>query len=370
MRISLFVACYNDTLFPETGQAVVEWTARPLFMVRLSRLSSLPECIDRNPTYLEWAKLRSAAKFNLATSGILSYPLAELHVSPRDLEINGPTVYGYAPLQERLAKKCGVTPDCVVAAAGTSMANHLAMAALLEPGGEVLIERPTYGPILEVASYLGANIVRFDRRADQEFQVDPDAIARSRGSQVLVDEVYLDMVYDQPVRSSFHLDENFVVTTSLTKAYGLSGLRCGWILARPALAQRMWRLNDLFGATPVHPGELLSVIALDRLDRIDARARALLAANRKQLDEFYSGRNELDGFRSPWGTVSFPRLRGGSVDEFCEFLRDRCETSVVPGRFFETPDHFRIGLGGDPSMTAEALKRLAAALDDWTRSRA
>lgn len=354
--------------------------------------------------YLEWAKLCSAARYNLATSGIMSYPLAELQVSPQDLEINGPTVYGYAPLQERLARKCGVTPDCVVAAAGTSMANHLAMAALLEPGDEVLIEQPTYGPVLEVASYLQANILRFERPAAHNFQIDPDEVARritpktrlicltnlhnpsgaltseetltrigkiaeKSGAQVLVDEVYLDMVYNQPARSSFHLGKNFVVTTSLTKAYGLSGLRCGWILAQPELAKRMWRLNDLFGATPVHPGELLSVVALDQLDKIDARARTLLETNRKALDAFFGGRSDLDGFRGPWGTVSFPRLRSGSVDEFCEFLRVRYETSVVPGRFFETPDHFRIGIGGDPAMTAEALKRLAAALDAWGAAR-
>jgi hypothetical protein len=278
------------------------------------------------------------------------------------------------------------------------------MAALLEPGDDVLIEQPTYGPVLEVASYLGANILRFERRAEQDFEIDPDEIARritpktrlvcltnlhnpsgaltseetltrigiiaqKTGVQVLVDEVYLDMVYDQPPHSSFHLGNNFVVTTSLTKAYGLSGLRCGWILAQPALAKRMWRLNDLFAASPVHPGELLSVVALDQLSKIEARARAILETNRKALDAFFSGRSDLDGFRGPWGTVSFPRLKNGSVDEFCEFLRARYETSVVPGRFFEMPDHFRIGIGGDPAMTGEALKRLAAALDEWGTNR-
>lgn len=354
-------------------------------------------------TYLEWAKLRSQAKYNLATSGIMGYPLEELHVGPEDLEINGAGPYGTEPLQERLARKSGVTTDCVVAAEGTSMANHLAMAALIEPGDDALIERPSYGPVLEVASYLRANIIRFERSAEREFRVDPEEIARRMtaktrlicltnlhnpsgaliedetlvrvgeiaekiGAQVLVDEVYLDMVYDKPVRSSFHLGGNFVVTTSLTKAYGLSGLRCGWILAQPELAKRMWRLNDLFAATPVHPGELLSIAALDQLSKIDARARALLATNRKALDAFFSGRGDVEGFRSRWGTVSFPRLKGGQVDEFCEFLRERYETSVVPGRFFEMPDHFRIGIGGDSAMTAEALSRLAAALDAWGKA--
>lgn len=349
--------------------------------------------------YLEWAKLCSAAKYNLATSGIMGYPLAELPVKVEELEINGATQYGYAPLQERLARLSGTTPECVVEAAGTAMANHLAMAALVERGDDVLVEQPTYGPILEVASYLGANIQRFERREENGFQVDPDdlqrmvtaktrlicltnlhnptgaltdeatlqrigEIAQRARARVLVDEVYLPMVYGQKVRSSFALGPTFVVTTSLTKAYGLSGLRCGWILAEPTLAHRMWRLNDLFAATPVNPGRQLSVIALDHLEKIDARARRILDANRASLNNFFQTRKDLSGFRSRWGTVNFPKLLGGSVDAFCDLLRERYETSVVPGRFFEMPEHFRMGMGGDVAMTAEGLKRLGAALDE------
>jgi aspartate/methionine/tyrosine aminotransferase len=92
--------------------------------------------------YMQWAKLHSRARYNLATSGVGAFPLSELGVSIDQLEINGDSTYGYAPLQHALAAKCGVSADCVVAAAGTSMANHLAMAALLEPGDEVLIEHP------------------------------------------------------------------------------------------------------------------------------------------------------------------------------------------------------------------------------------
>src|SRR5262245_46853302 len=94
--------------------------------------------------YMQWAKLHSRARYNLATSGVGAFPLSELGVSIDQLEINGDSTYGYAPLQHALAAKCGVSADCVIAAAGTSMANHLAMAALLEPGDEVLIEHPCY----------------------------------------------------------------------------------------------------------------------------------------------------------------------------------------------------------------------------------
>ena len=69
----------------------------------------------------------------------------------KELEINGDDSYGYAPLQQAIATHHGVDPECVVESAGTSMANHLAMAAIIEPGDEVLIEHPAYGPILDVA---------------------------------------------------------------------------------------------------------------------------------------------------------------------------------------------------------------------------
>jgi aspartate/methionine/tyrosine aminotransferase len=351
-------------------------------------------------TYLSWAKLHSHAKYNLATSGIMSYPLLALPFSPSDLEINGATIYGYQPLQERLARKCGVGPEYVMATNGTSMANHLAMAAILEPGDDVLIERPTYGLLLEVASYLGANILRFDRRMENDFQIDVDdlrkrvtpktrlivitnlhnpsgaltdestlreigEIAAGVGARVLVDEVYLDMVASS-TQTAIHLGNEFVVTNSLTKTYGLSGLRCGWILAEPKLTERIWRLNDLFNATPVHPGELLNVIALDHLEQVRERTSQLLATNWSTLDSFLGRASGLDFVRPPGGTVIFPRLKEGDVNEFCALLRSEYETSVVPGHFFEMPNHFRIGIGGDPEMTAMGLERLGKALDAYS----
>ncbi len=359
-----------------------------------------PQRRDVRSAYMEWAKTRSHARFNLAASGVTPYPLAKLPVRLEDLEISGPSGYGYAPLQERLARKCGVAADCVVAATGTSMANHLAMAALLEPGDEVLIEQPTYELLLSVVDYLGARILRFPRRFEDGFRTNPreieraitprtrlivltnlhnpsgartdDAtlslvgeIAHSQGAQVLVDEVYLEAVFEPPARSAFHLGDNFIATTSLTKAFGLSGLRCGWVLARPALAERMWRLNDLFGVIPPHAAERLSVIALEHLDQIAAHARALLQTNRGLLDRFLDSRQDLLSVRPEAGTIVFPQLAGGHVDSFCQLLHNKYQTSIAPGRFFETPQHFRLGIGGETQIVAEGLERLSAALDEF-----
>ena len=128
--------------------------------------------------YMQFAKLRSAAKYNLAASGIMSCPLAELPVKLEDLEINGPTLYGYAPLKERLARMNGVPPECVVTVAGTSMANHLALAATLEPGEEALVEHPTYELLVTTLQYLGATVRYFKRRMEDGFRVDEEEVER------------------------------------------------------------------------------------------------------------------------------------------------------------------------------------------------
>jgi aspartate/methionine/tyrosine aminotransferase len=359
--------------------------------------------------YMHWAKTQANARFNLASSGMPNFPLADLPVKLEELEITGTSGYGYAPLQEALATKTGAAKECVVAAAGTSMANHLAMAASIAPGDEVLIEHPTYGLLLEVARYLGANVRRFSRsppaepvrpadKIDNRFRVDVKEISkqltpRTRlivltnlhnpssalidndtleeigeaaarvGARVLVDEAYLEAAYELAPRSAFHLGEQFVVTSSLTKFYGLSGLRCGWILATPELATKIWRLNDLFSSTPVHAAERLSVIALRHLDLPAARARRLLEANRPLLTSFVRSRDDLDWAEQKYGTVAFPRVLGIDVEKLCALLVDKYETSVVPGRFFEMPECIRIGVGCETDILREGLERLGNALD-------
>src|SRR5256712_11874680 len=191
--------------------------------------------------YMQWAKKRPKVKYDLALSGILNLPFAELEATIEDIDLNGDNSYGYRPLVEALAAHCRVDPESVITiSGGTSMANHLAMAAAIEHGDKVLIEQPTYEPLLAVAQYFGASIKRFARPAENNYRVDPDdlrskvsaqtrlivltnlhnpssslvdedtlrrvgEIAQSVSARVLVDEVYLEALFEAAPRSSASL---------------------------------------------------------------------------------------------------------------------------------------------------------------------
>ena len=349
---------------------------------------------------MQWSKQRPKVKYDLALSGILNLPFTELEAKIDDVDLNDDNCYGYGPLIDALASHCGVAPESVVTiSGGTSMANHLAMAAAIEHGDEVLIEQPTYEPLLAVAEYFGARIRRFPRAFENDFRVEVAEVAKqftprtrlivltnlhnpsstyideetlkqigelagSVGARVLVDEVYLEAMFEAAPRSSVHLGPEFISTSSLTKGYGLSGLRCGWILAEPELAQRMRLLHDVFGAVGPQPSERLSVVALAKLPKFVARAKNILESNRAVLNEFLDLREDLHAVRTDSGTTSFPRLVRGRVEDLCALLHEKYDSAVVPGRFFESPQHFRIGMCAEPELFSEGVQRLGTALDE------
>ena len=356
--------------------------------------------MNTQSTYMQWAKKRPKVKYDLALSGILNLPFPELEATIDDIDLNGDNSYGYGPLIAAIAAHCQIAPEWVVTiSGGTSMANHLAMAAMIERGDEVLIEQPTYEPLLALAEYFGLRVKRFSRSPETNFQVNVDdlqrkvssrtrlivltnlhnpssalideatlrragEIAESVGARVLVDEVYLEAMFDNAPPSSVHLGRQFIATSSLTKGYGLSGLRCGWILAEPELAERMRLLHDIFGAVAPHPAERLSVLALRKLPAFITRAKNILESNRALLNDFLDSREELTASRSEIGTTCFPRLEKGNVDSLWALLNDKYETAFVPGRFFESPKHMRIGMCAEPQLFETGIQRLGQALDE------
>jgi aspartate/methionine/tyrosine aminotransferase len=348
--------------------------------------------------YMEWVKLRPRAKFEISGSGVTPVHIDELPEARAALDINDFNLYGYRPLVQKIAERYEVAPEQVVTTQGTSMANYLAYASVVQPGDEVLVESPAYEPLIDIPERLGARLTRFKRSFGDGFAIDPDVVkkqmtkrtrlivltnmhnpsgvlmsnevltkvaelAEKNRAYVLVDEVYLDFLFEQRPQSSVHLGPNVIVTSSLTKAYGFDGLRCGWILAAPKEAKAMWRLQDFFGVNGAIPAEKTSVVAFERLNHFVERTRKIIETNRPLVDRFMTEHADLLKWIPPvGGPVCFPKLRSGSATKFVDQLRAKYEVGLIPGHFFEMPKHFRLGFGGDHANLKKGLARMSQAL--------
>jgi len=349
--------------------------------------------------YLLWAKTRHPASIDLAGSNLLHCTLADLPGAQEAIAIAVPNDNGYAPVVTAIARHYGVSPARVVPAGGCSGANFIAVAALVGAGDDVLVERPTYDPLMGAAQLMGASLVRVDRRAANGFRLDPDdvrraitprtrliivtsphnpsgvqvdretmaalvGIAASCGAHLLVDEVYLDAAGlvagdADPSRSAAQLDGPVVVTASLTKSYGLAGLRSGWAIAPVETAERLRRTRDVVDNASSAPADRLAALAWSLLPQLASRTRALLGANVARARAFFAAHPQFELPEPPSCSVVFPRLAGpADAETFVRDLLERDGVAVAPGRFFESPSHFRVSLAGRPDALEEGLNRI------------
>ncbi|MBN1335310.1 MAG: pyridoxal phosphate-dependent aminotransferase [Deltaproteobacteria bacterium] len=337
--------------------------------------------------YLTWVKtLMPPVAHDLRPSGV---PGRALPVSGSS--VPDPTLS--RRLAAAVADRHSTTADHVFLGLGTSGANVHALAALLQKGGELLCESPTYDPLWRTAAFLGAPVRFFERPPSARWAVDPLAVearlshttrvvaitrlhnptaagtpeavlevlgemAEAHDIYVLVDEVYLD--FEPEAVPAFRVHPRLLTTGSLTKVYGLGWLRLGWILGDPELIRNAEQARDHSEVVLPDPPMALALANWDLLDGLceEARARARQGARLAQ-----QALGDLPGidFRpdlgAPFGFLHF----GG--DDLA--LAERCAAEgagVTPGSFFGAPGHLRIAWLGDPEATRTALSVLRGAL--------
>jgi aspartate/methionine/tyrosine aminotransferase len=353
----------------------------------------------RRSDYLEWTKRRRGIRYSLAKSGVARLDLRELEPTLEYLLSTDPNEDGWPPLLDMIAARAELTPAHVVLASACTGANHLAFGLLLEAGDHVAMETPVYEPLIKLARYFGATVDFFERHESNGWQVDPDDVKRSLttatklvvlsnlnnptgchdsdetlrriasdaqqlGAHVLVDEVYLDFLHAEGVRTAARLAPNILTSNSVTKAFGLDALRLGWVLAEPGLAERARRLNDLYTNNYAHPSERLALLALGRAEQILARNNAVLSAHLAIADEFVRAEPRLSWVKPRAGTCGLVRADGLDVDDLSERLARDYSTGIVPGRFFNAPSHFRLAWGVDADTLRAGLERLGKALSE------
>jgi aspartate/methionine/tyrosine aminotransferase len=194
------------------------------------------------------------------------------------------------------------------------------------------------------------------------------AVAKRVGAWLISDEIYrgaeLDSVETASVWGRY---DRVVVTSGLSKAYGLPGLRIGWIVSSPDLIAELWGFHDYTTIAPGAMSDLLARMALapERRERILARTRGIISTNYAIVRRWIERREAALWHAPPQaGAIAFVRYahKVGST-ELVERLRDEQSVLVVPGDHFDMDGYLRIGFGGDPLALTRALELIGEVLD-------
>lgn len=344
--------------------------------------------------------------FNLSESGVHPMRLEELLDDPadRDAVLGQELAYtqsnGTVELRRAIATFYpGATVDQIEVTNGGSEANFIATWNLVSPGDEVVVMVPNYMQTFGLAKGFGG-IVREWPMAERDggWRVDLDRLAslvthRTRlivicnpnnptgarvgaaeldeicriaarhGSWILSDEIYrgaeLDGVETASVWGRY---ERAIITSGLSKAYGLPGLRIGWIVAPEAVVAGFWSYHDYTTIAPGALSDRLARVALvpERRARILTRTRAILRTNLPVISGWLSERAETFSFVPPEaGAIMYVRYRTPiSSLELVTELRRTKSVLIVPGEHFGMDRYLRIGFGPETEYLKQGLARL------------
>jgi aspartate/methionine/tyrosine aminotransferase len=354
----------------------------------------------------------NAVDYNLSESGVHPLALRELveETAARDAVMATTLRYtqtnGTVPLRESIAALyAGATPDHIQVTNGGSEANYIAMWNLVEPGDEIVMMVPNYMQISGVARAFGATVREWPLAHDgarwrvdvaalerlvtprtrliaicnpnnptgARFEaIDLDriaAIAARRGSWLLADEIYCGAERDgHQTPTVWGRYDRAIVTAGLSKAYGLPGLRIGWVVGPPPLVASLWAYHDY---TSIAPGALNDVLAChalapERRARLLARTRQIVNANFPIIAAWLDAHGGLFTYTPPdAGAIVYVRYHHDiNSSELVTRLRETHSVMVVPGDHFGMDHHLRIGFGDAQDYLRAALTRLDEGIAD------
>jgi aspartate/methionine/tyrosine aminotransferase len=347
--------------------------------------------------------------YDMSESGVRPTTLRGLVAMGLDLDgaLDMPLGYsqsnGTLPLRERLAAIYpGATVDHIEVTNGTSEANYLVALSLLQPADEMAMELPNYMQLWGVPQSLQAPVRTFRLRPECQWEPDWDEFERAvnsrtrllylsnpnnpsgavlsdqamarivarceaMGTILLADEVYLGAeVEGARTRSFWGMSDCVVVTSGLSKAYGIPGVRIGWIVGPPPLVETCWSQHDYLTIGPNKLSDMVARVAVQPENReaLYARTRTILNANLPIIAGWAASFDGLLEFNRPSaGAMVLVRYRSTTPSlDLCKRIRVEQNTLVVPGSHVGLEGYLRIWYGGAPDYITEGLRRIGVVL--------
>jgi len=365
--------------------------------------------------YMFWAHDQCArTPYVLIQSGMPNADPALFSGLPR-IDLGHPTQSALPDVEERLARRFGVERSRVLVTLGVSGGMHFAAARWFRKGSRVVVDRPSYEPFRALPAHFGAQTVELARRLEDGWSLDPAAVraalagakgpghvffanlhnptgarakagdlremaaaAAETGGKLVVCEVYMEYAPPEERLHAFQLAPNGVSIGSLTKAYGLGPLRAGWMVLGEEVAREREALLDTLYLDYVDPPTIALRAFASALDQLEALARPIARVEAESRPIWERWLRETEGLRAfvpSRGIVAFPRVEGVSdTRALCEFLVREHQVDVVPGEFFGSPGHIRVGcalpaplLEAGLAHLAQGIRAFRASLDPGAR---
>jgi len=354
----------------------------------------------RKIDYLEWARTHMGrVKTDLAKSNIKALSRDELGLSLDAIQLSTPTDDGVVELRDHLAKRYGVPSANVLVTSGATMGIYLACCAAVNEGDQVLLESPNYEPLYRSLETRGAEIKMLERRFERGWQIELEElerkagratraivltnthnptgvatspekmmtigqIARESGATVIVSEVYLDNAFAPGQKPAATLGPNLVSIGSLSKVYGLGGLRIGWLVGPEALLKKARLALDYIECDLPAPSESIALAALRKGPELILRCQQIAMRNFKIIREWIEKRGDLQWVEPGGGTVCMVKLPPAvDAQALSTLLREKYGTLVVPGDFFYVRGFIRLSAGMDEDVLRQGLKNVGKAID-------
>ena len=354
--------------------------------------------------YISWLKnLPGMPGTNLGQSGMHSHAtIADIGIDPKELPINEVGLYGLELFKTAISDNFNVPAKNILIGVGSSGLNFLLFSTLFDHGDKVLVETPVYDTIPFALMQVGAKVEYLPRRFENRFQIDMDdfrkmmsggakgvvltdlhnpssvklaeesliemaQICKECDTWLIIDEIYLEFFFRSRPKSAFHLNDNVIITTSLTKAFGVGWLRAGFCFAPESVVNESQKVSNLlWNVSPTLTERIAAEILLNRelYDKFGSVPTRFIENNLPIVEEFIESRDDLEWVKPDGGISAFPRLDSAEKSEkLCETLIREFDTFVVPGRFFFDNRSFRLSYGIPTDMLKQGLENIGKVLD-------
>ena len=339
--------------------------------------------------------------YDIGESGMKFHSVKELGIDLNEVELRYGYHLGNPNLRKEIAKQYrGMTHENVAVTTGASEGNFAVIGHLVGTKDHLIVEHPTYPSLYQIPRSLERNLTLFKLTWDNEFRPDMDKlrklvkpntklitlthpnnptgsviteselkeaieIAENVGAYLMVDETYRDMMFDSPPPLAATMSSNAISLTSMSKTWGLPGIRIGWVVADTPIIEAIRAVREQVTICNSSLGEAIALAVLKKKEPLLSGLRKSMLSNFKILKGWMDNQEWLEWIEPKSGVVGAPRLtRGGSTDALCTLLVTKYRTFTVPGSRMELDGHLRIGFGGEHEELVKGLDQLQLALKE------